>query len=115
MHEKTTGFLAAVRASKCMNDDAAEVCAEALLDEIEEAAADAMALRRLYRQAARAEEDVELIGRLNDYESKLGALDRDGAKLLKALETFRTTVSHMKRADRHLQEWLEIHEAADGS
>lgn len=116
MKEKTRIFLDAVGASKCMNDDAAEVAAEALLDEIEAGAAEAMGLRRLYRSAARNEEDEELQGRIGGYESKLGALERDGMNLLKALETFRATVSHMKRADRRLQEWIEAHEAelADG-
>lgn len=110
MHEKTSEFLEAVGASKCMNDASSETCAEALLDEIEELVAEAMTLRRSYRHALRGEEDDELRGRLGGYESKLGAVDRDAGKLLQALETFRTTVSHMKRADRRLRLWVEDHE-----
>ncbi len=110
MHDSTKEFLEAVRASKCMNDDAAEACAEALLDEIEAAVSETIGLRRLYRRAKRADEDQELTGRLHGYESKLGALDRDAGNLLKALETFRKTVSDMKRADRRLAEWVEAHE-----
>ena len=111
MNDATKAFIEAVGASKCMNDESAERCAEALLDEIEDATAEAMSLRRLYRRAHREEEDPELAGRLGGYGSKLGALDRDAGKLLKALETFRTTVAHMKRADQRLRQWIEDHNA----
>lgn len=110
LNDKTRVFLDAVKASKCMNDDDAEVAAEVLLDRIEESVADAMTLRRLYRHAARSEEDDELASHIHGYESELGALDRDGGKLLQALETFRTTISHMKRADRRIREEIEARE-----
>lgn len=106
MHQNTKAFVEKLGSARVCQGHAALPNVELMEDEVEELQIEVMRLRREHRKATADETDPDVRGRFHEYESRLGAVEREAKALLEPLARLRKAVLDLTEAHPRIQEEL---------
>ena len=106
MHDRTAAFVERLGGSPVARGRDAIPNVLGVEDEVEEVIIEVMRLRREHRAAMADEPDPEIRGRAHEWESRLGAIEREARKLLEPLAALRKALQDLAEAHPRIQEDL---------